>query len=364
MPDARVERMAYSMAKRGAELYFAGPPSNRSALPEICFEKLFTLSWSPRSRVHLPLYWGALKRSLKGLVGSLKPDLIHAHNIFAARLCHELGLRMIYDDHEYWPLELKALRNYSSKSGLIKAYLSYLASRWSKALIDKVPVIAASHTVAQEYSRYGRAFLVPNFPNELETRLMGRRMKPHDLLSCVAIEKDFPAAAPFRDTSGFLDIFSNTKSMRVTLIGPSRSLIHNLVNPRINPLGYLSHTEMLRELCRHHVGIIPWKPHWFHKYCNPNKAYQYAHAGLVVVVPYTMQPVIEALGKDLCLAFRGFQELRELLRDLSGDVKYALKLGREIKEHAREKLVWEPYEDIIQEAYEAASSTVRRVYSQ
>jgi hypothetical protein len=261
---------------------------------------------------------------------------------------------MVYDDHEYWPLELKASRNYSSKLGLVKAYLSYLTSRWSKALIDKVPVITVSPTIVQEYSRYGKAFLVPNFLNELEARLMEEQVKPHDMLSCVSVGRDFPAAVPFRDTSGFLDIFSNAESMRVTLIGPSKSLIHNLGNPRINPLGYLSHTEVLKELCRHHVGIIPWRPHWFHKYCNPNKAYQYAHAGLVVVVPYTMQPVIEALGRDLCLAFRDFQELGELLKDLSGNVKYALKLGRETREYARERLVWEPHEDTIGRAYAAA----------
>jgi hypothetical protein len=183
---------------------------------------------------------------------------------------------------------------------------------------------------------------------------MEGQAKPHDLLSCVAVGRDFPAAAPFRDTSGFLDIFSNAESMRVTLIGPSKSLIDNRGNPRINPLGYLNYTEVLKELCRHHVGVIPWRPHWFHKYCNPNKAYQYAHAGLVVAVPYTMQPVIEALGRDLCLTFRDFKELGEVLKDLSGDVEYALKLGCETREYARERLVWELYEDTIREAYSVA----------
>lgn len=351
LPDARIEKMACSTAKREAKLYFAGPPSNRSALPETGFERLFILNWSPKARVHLPLYWRTVKSPFKRLVESLKPDLLHAHNIFAARLCYELGSRMVYDDHECWPLELKALRKYSSKTGLINVYLSYLASKWSKAIIDEVPVIVASPTVAQEYNQYGKAFLVPNFPNEFEVSLMGSQAKPHGTLSCVIVGMDFPALIPFRDTSGLLDIFSNTELARITLIGPSRSLINN---PRIRSLGYLSHVEMLRELCRHHVGIIPWRPHWFHKYCNPNKAYQYAHAGLAVIVPYTMQPVIEALGRDLCLTFRDFQELAELLKDLSRDVKYVLKLGRETMEHARERLVWELYEDTIREAYEAA----------
>ncbi|MGC8962209.1 MAG: glycosyltransferase, partial [Candidatus Bathyarchaeia archaeon] len=336
------------------ETYFAGPYSNRSALPENGFKGFFTLNWSGSARLHLPLRWRAVKNALKRIVVSLKPDLIHAHNIFAARLTHELGLKMVYDDHEYWPLELKAMRGYTSSSGFVKVYLSWLASRWSKAVADKAPVIAVSPTVMQDYLKHGRAFLVPNYPNKLEIRLMRNRRKPLKRLSCVVIGRDFPAQVSFRDTSGLLEALADKKTVETTLIGPPKALTDNL---RVRSLGYLNYVDLLMELPRHHVGLIPWKPHWFHKYCNPNKAYQYAHAGLAVVAPYTMQPVIEAIGRDLCLTFRDFQELAEILHDLSGDLKYTLRLGRETREHARKNLLWELYEDDIQKAYEAASST-------
>ncbi|MEM3678179.1 MAG: hypothetical protein QW176_08555 [Candidatus Bathyarchaeia archaeon] len=351
LPDARIEKMAYSIAERGAETYFAGPYSKRPALPEKGFKSLFTLDWSPRARMHLPPYWRTIKLSIKRLVDMLKPDLIHAHNIFAARLSYELGLRMVYDDHEYWPLELKAMRNYSSRSGLINVYLSWLASRWSKAISDRAPIIAASPTVVQEYLEHGEAFLVPSYPNKLEIHMMRYQMRPRDGLSCVVIGRDFPAQVSFRDTSGLLEALKYEEAVEVTLIGPPKNFTSN---PRVHSLGYLNYADLLMELPRHHVGLIPWKPHWFHKYCSPNKAYQYAHAGLVVVAPYTMEPVIEAIGRDLCLTFRDFQELAEILRDLSRDLKYALKLGRETRECARERLTWELYEDAIGEAYESA----------
>ncbi|MEM2122629.1 MAG: glycosyltransferase [Candidatus Bathyarchaeia archaeon] len=351
LPDARVEKMASSMIKSNAKPYFVGPASSSSALLKTHFKKLFVLDWSPRARMHLPPYWRTIKLSIKRLVDMLKPDLIHAHNIFAARLCSELGLRMVYDSHEHWSQLFKAVRTYRSKPGLINAYLSWLTPRWSKAILDKAPVITVSPTIAQDYRKHGRAFLIPNYPNELEISLMKNRKKPQNKLSCVTVGKDFPARVPFRDTSGLLEALAGCGAVEATLIGPPQAFTDN---PKIRSLGYLNHVDLLMGLPRHHVGLIPWKPHWYHKYCSPNKAYQYAHAGLVVVAPYTMEPVIEAIGRDLCLTFRDFQELAEILQDLSRDLKYTLKLGRETREYARERLTWEVYEDAIDEAYESA----------
>ena len=31
-----------------------------------------------------------------------KPDIIHAHNIFSAKMVFEFGIPFVYDDYEYW----------------------------------------------------------------------------------------------------------------------------------------------------------------------------------------------------------------------------------------------------------------------
>jgi Glycosyltransferase Family 4 len=48
-------------------------------------------------------------RQLRNIIRESKPDIVHAHNIFAAKMSAELGVPFVYDDHEYWPIYTKTL---------------------------------------------------------------------------------------------------------------------------------------------------------------------------------------------------------------------------------------------------------------
>jgi glycosyltransferase involved in cell wall biosynthesis len=107
---------------------------------------------------------------------------------------------------------------------------------------------------------------------------------------------------------------------------------------------------MLRELSNHHVGIIGWAPHWFHKFCNPNKAYEYMQAGLVPVVPSTLTPVID-MCNGYAKVFSNYDELTQVLRALSTDLDKVNESRTKIYEFSRRALLWENYEGNILEAY-------------
>ena len=51
-------------------------------------------------------------------------------------------------------------------------------------------------------------------------------------------------------------------------------------NSNVKFHGYLPRKQMFSEMSHNSIGLIPFKNHWSHAYLNPNKAYEYAHAGL------------------------------------------------------------------------------------
>ena len=53
---------------------------------------------------------------------------------------------------------------------------------------------------------------------------------------------------------------------------------------------------------------IPFKKHWSHSYLSPNKAYEYAHAGLYVMCTSSLTSILETL-KGNCSTFEGYETL-------------------------------------------------------
>lgn len=109
LPDVRIEKMAYTARRKGWETYFVGPPSAGFALGESSFrEVLDVVPWNKWARlgIHPHYYW--VKRKLAKTIASVKPDLVHAHNIFCAKMISELNIPFVFDDHEFYSMEKKA----------------------------------------------------------------------------------------------------------------------------------------------------------------------------------------------------------------------------------------------------------------
>lgn len=121
-------------------------------------------------------------------------------------------------------------------------------------------------------------------------------------------------------------------------------------NPPIISLGFLSHQKMMKELTRHHIGLLPWKKHWLHKYKDPNKPYEYAHAGLLTLSTSGLTSVSNNL-REFVKAFKDCKNLLQLLTKYSDNLEEVLKMKTKIRDYALENLIWEKNEFKILDAY-------------
>jgi hypothetical protein len=107
---------------------------------------------------------------------------------------------------------------------------------------------------------------------------------------------------------------------------------------------------MFSEMIQHSIGLIPWKKHWSHPFLNPNKAYEYAHAGLFVMPTSDMESVITTLGNN-CLAFQDYDDLLSKLEYFKSNIDELYEKRLRTYNFARSNLVWEKHEKKILDAY-------------
>lgn len=100
LPDWRIEKSAISASNHGYEIFFAGNDSinYRNKI----FSKIYEIKWTAKARYGISTYWHYVKKEVRKVIEEIKPDIVHAHNIFSAKMMSEFGLPFIYDDHEYW----------------------------------------------------------------------------------------------------------------------------------------------------------------------------------------------------------------------------------------------------------------------
>jgi hypothetical protein len=202
LPDWRVEKSAITSSKLGHEVIFAGrKPSND--YNRKTFSKIYEINWTAKARMGIPFYWHSVKKQVQKIIRQVKPDIVHAHNIFSAKMISELELPFVYDDHEYWSKHSKLLIEMANnndnfflqdkikgrmKNGpfsviasakkirrrLINNYSIRLWTDWEKELVSSCPTITVSDEIAEELRIVGknnnRIFVVPNFPMECEIR--------------------------------------------------------------------------------------------------------------------------------------------------------------------------------------------------
>jgi glycosyltransferase involved in cell wall biosynthesis len=100
----------------------------------------------------------------------------------------------------------------------------------------------------------------------------------------------------------------------------------------------------------HSIGLVPFKRHWSHIYISPNKAYEYAHAGLVVLISSGFEPVKQIL-KEHCITFDDYEDMAKTLMYFRENLDELYNRRLKIFDHARENLIWEKNEKLITEAY-------------
>ena len=95
-----MKNLALQTLNHGHEVVFAG--KNSVEYQTNTFSKKYVIDWTERSRRGFPFYWHSVRKQVDKVVREARPDIVHAHNVFSAKIISELGWPHIYDNHEYW----------------------------------------------------------------------------------------------------------------------------------------------------------------------------------------------------------------------------------------------------------------------
>ena len=378
LPDWRIEKAAITALKEGHEVLFAGGKAPNNYYRKI-FIKNYEINWSARSRRGIPFYWHGVKKQVERTLREAGPDLVHAHDIFAAKMISEFGVPFIYDNHEYWSqyseiladvnnrgasmssetrLPRKILRRLTRK--ILNDYATRLWKKWERELVCSNTTITVSDEIADKLRAIhtngnnnnkrssNRIFVVPNYPLSSEVKFF-EKPRYHDRLSCVYAGLSGKVQIPTSHTNidGLTEAFIENNIGGLTVIGWNNT--KSFENVKYS--GFLSRDSMYKEMFAHSIGLIPWRKHWSHSYANPNKAYEYAHAGLFVMCTESLKPVIKTLNEH-CTTFEDHTDLVSKLAYFKDNLDELFSKRLKIFEYARSKLIWEMYEKNIKRAYQ------------
>jgi glycosyltransferase involved in cell wall biosynthesis len=368
LPDWRIEKSAATDSRLGHEVVFAGMKSNYEGS---IFSEVFLIRWTPRARRGLPFYWQAVKKQLEAVLKETRPDVVHAHNIFSAKMVSEFGIPFVYDDHEFWPIYVKRQSEGSKQDHLNtrvfsrawprtiirKSVRDFLTSRaiklwtkWEREIVSSHPTITVSDQIAEQLRTNYRAknvFVVPNFPMYSEVKDFE---KPHFIESLSSVYAGVEARGyitpAHRKMDGFISTFLENDIGNLTIIGWN----DKSTSDKVRYAGFLPRQDMFREMFNHSIGLIPFKRHWSHVYISPNKAYEYAHAGLVVLISSGFEPVKQIL-KEHCISFDDYEDMAKKLTYFKENLNDLYDRRLKIFDYSRENLIWEKNETFITEAY-------------
>lgn len=366
LPDWRVEKSALTAKKAGHEVFFGGRLNNDAK--STIFSEIHRINWTAGAMVGIPYYYHRVKRQIEKLVKQLGPDIIHSHNIGSAKISHDLGLPSVFDDHEYFGMlsrvnaeniNLQNTQNLKSGFDRIKQNMkvSFISrqsisnwTNWEKELVLSVPTITVSEQIANELrvvadGKTKEIIVVPNFP--LETEISFKEPQDHGHLSSVYAGGDNKhKQVTNRDISGLTDLFADNDIGNLTIIGWENAES----SEKYKATGFLPRDKMFSEMIQNSIGLIPWKKHWSHPFLNPNKAYEYAHAGLFVMLTSDLRSVVSTL-EDNCLTFEDYDDLASKLEYFRSNTDELYERRLKIFNYARKNLFWEKHEQKIMDAY-------------
>jgi glycosyltransferase involved in cell wall biosynthesis len=384
LPDWRIEKCALSASRKlGFETLFAGLGPIKLQKDSHVFDKIYKIGWTEGTKLGILPNWNSTKKQVKNILSVSKPDIVHAHNIIAAKMISGMGVPFVFDDHEYTSVYVRGIaepvKAHHSKRIMRKpnsqfvrnqirkfawnAFLKHRAiglwTRWERDLISSaVPTIVTTERVSKDLqSRYSnsnskRIFVVPNFPAESETQSL-MRPEYHDSLSSAYAGVDgFYSAGlrAHRNLEGLTDLFIDHDIGDLVMIGLNSN---SVFSPKIKYMEFLPRHSMYIEMFRHSIGLMAFRRHWSHQFKSPNKAYEYAHAGLYVMCTSSFSSVIESF-KGHCGVFENYDELAAQLECFRDNLEELYKARLKSFEYAKKNLTWEKYEENIFRAYQLA----------
>ena len=225
---------------------------------------------------------------------------------------------------------------------LLNQYAIHLWTNWEKGIVSSNPTITVSDKIAEELKAIGdtdKVFVVPNYPMKFEVE-NSQTPRFHNKLSSAyaGSEGRKNLRYPHLKVDGLMDIFANRDIGDLTIIGWEEKSS----SPKIKYTGILSRPVMYDEMFKNSIGLIPWKKHGSMVLISPNRAYEYAHAGLFVMCTSSLKSVQETL-KDSCATFEDYHDLASQLEYFKENMDELYNKRLKTFEFAHSNLIWESY---------------------
>jgi len=318
LPDARIEKTARTMKKEGHEIIFLGG-GNSNTQNLNAFDEMHSIPLVNDLDIALnPI----TKRKWLRKIDELRPDIVHAHNVQVARYLLDRDYPTVYDDHEYWSIQLYLYTDRKMPRALASRPIAFLIPGWEKKLITRYPTIVVHEGIARIYRKWCRwVGVTENVPALYQV----------DQLQ----DKD--------SRKGLVYVGCDFKANRYH---PSRNMrgIRKLLNLEV--LCGLPYNEMMEALTNYKIGINPWQKHPNHVFTSSNKNFEYLHAGLQVVVNNLLRDSFS--NKKYIHGFEDYNDIVGVIESIESVP------AREIMEYARKTYVWENQEHVIRNAYKVA----------
>jgi len=316
--------------------------------------KLLTRPWPKWKPIQLLKY---LEFIFRAFWRYRKVDFSHCNDLSALPVGLLIKLfnrrvKVVYDCHEY-ETEINGLKGVEKKT---KKWLERFLIRFADE------IITVSDSISNEYARL---YSIP---------------KPHLVLNCPAYieqsEKNI-----FRETLGIraeqtiflyqgglgkgrgiellLEAFSGFKSDKNVLVcmgyGPLENIIREksgqsstiFFHPAVTPDVLLQYT------CSADYGILFYEDTCLnHRYCSPNKIFEYLMAGLPVLTSnlYEMKRLVETEGVGIVAEENTVDGFRKAVK---ASLKQDYSAIRQNVFKARKKYCWEEQEKVMKEIYDA-----------
>ena len=315
LPDPRIERTAMTMKKEGHEMIFLGAGKIKGqGLGS--FEETYYIPILSTFRVALD---PTFKRKWLKMIDKIKPDIIHAHNLVAGAMMLGTEYPVIYDDHENWGRQLFKYYVRGFARNLLSQPMVIITPKWEREVLTRYPVITVSEENRKDHLRYAKhVSITRNFPYLFEVEHLDN---PEDRKGNVYVGYDFnhPRFLPHRDMTGLREIID------------------------LDVICGLPHKEVMKGLLHYKIGLVPWIPHSYQKYMDPNKIFEYLHTGLPTV---TNEIVKRCVADDpYVYAFKDYGGIKEVIDSIP-----ELDSGT-IMKHARTDYIWDKQESIIKDVY-------------
>lgn len=160
LPDWRLEKSASSGSQAGHKIFFGGRVSEYSTT---IFPEIHKVIWTAGARRGIPFYWNSVRKQVKNAITNTKPDIIHAHNIFSAKMVSEFGIPFVYDDYEYWSHHARVIAEaeFRDNKGALATSIRKLKRRlltgrsiklwtkWEEEIVSHHPTITVSDKIAE-----------------------------------------------------------------------------------------------------------------------------------------------------------------------------------------------------------------------